>query len=72
MTNDEKTNDQMTHQDVMTLAENVLRLRAEGKDEQATAELSHLCKADHGRVTLFIAQLEANPPGAVKPKDLYC
>ena len=58
--------DEMTPDAVMKLAQSVLRLRAEGKEEQAKAKLAHLSRREHDRVTLCITQLERNPPDGVE------
>ena len=61
----------MTPNEVIELAQSVLRLRKEGQEEQAKAKLAHLGREEHARVTRCITELESNPPDAVVIKDKY-
>ena len=55
----------MTSDEVLRLAQSVLRLRKEGQEEQAKAKLAHLGPKEHDRVTRCITELESDPPDTV-------
>ena len=61
----------MTSDEVLRLAQSVLRLRKEGQEEQAKAKLADLEPKEHDRVTRCIAELESNPPDAAEVKDIH-